>query len=137
MVAEDAAGNAATKSATYVVLFRFGGFQAPVDNPNILNVVNAGTSIPLKWTLLDAAGGAYANMSSLQSIYSTQIKCPLEATDPVGATNIQIGTTGIAGVTGTVFHFNWSTDKKWAGTCRSLTLQLSDGSRPHADFQFK
>ena len=108
-----------------------------MDNPPILNVVTAGTSVPLKWTLLDAAGAPYASMSSLQAITSSQIKCPNESTDPVGVTNVAIGTTGIAGVTNAVFHFNWSTDRRWAGTCRSLTLQLSDGSRPHADFQFK
>src|SRR5204863_3655630 len=61
VAAEDAAGNAATKSVTYTVLFRFGGFQDPVSNPSALNIVNAGSAIPLKWTLLDAAGNAYAN----------------------------------------------------------------------------
>ena len=70
MAAEDAAGNAATRTVTYVVLFRFGGFQDPVSNPSALNIVNAGSAIPLKWTLLDAAGNAYANMNSLQAITS-------------------------------------------------------------------
>ena len=37
--AEDLAGHLATKSVTYVVNFVFGGFQAPVDNPNILNTL--------------------------------------------------------------------------------------------------
>ncbi len=138
VAAEDVAGNAATKTVSYTVKFVFGGFQSPVNNPPTLNTTNAGSTVPLKWTLLDAAGATYANVSAIRSISSKLVRCPNATTDPVGNTSdIPIGTTGVAGVTGGVFHFNWSTDKKWAGTCRRLTVLLADGSTPYADFQFK
>jgi hypothetical protein len=138
VAAEDVAGNAATKTVSYTVKFVFGGFQSPVNNPPTLNTTNAGSTVPLKWTLLDAAGNAYANVSAIRSISSKLVRCPNATTDPVGNTSdIPIGTTGVAGVTGNEFHFNWSTDKKWAGTCRRLTVLLADGSTPFANFQFK
>ena len=54
--AVDVAGHTVTKSVTYTVGFVFGGFQQPVDNPPTVNIANAGSTIPLKWTILDAAG---------------------------------------------------------------------------------
>jgi len=137
VAAEDAAGNAATKSVTYVVQFAFGGFLSPVNNPPTLNTNTAGTTVPLKWSVYDAAGNAYANLNAVQSISSKQIRCPNATTDPVNPPDVPIGTNGVLGISGSVFHFNWATDKKWAGTCRRLYVHLSDGTTPYADFQFK
>jgi hypothetical protein len=138
VAAQDVAGHAATKTVTYSVKFVFGGFQDPVNNPETLNVANAGSVVPLKWTVLDSAGTAYVNMSGVQSISSKLVRCPTATTDPVGNTgDIPIGTTGVAGITAGVFHFNWATNKAWAGTCRKLTVLLADGSTPYANFQFK
>jgi hypothetical protein len=138
VAAEDAAGNAATKTVSYTVKFVFGGFQTPVDNPPIVNTTTAGSTVPLKWTLLDAAGTTYGDLTSIRSISSKLMRCLNATSDPIGNTSdIPIGTTGVAGVTAGVFHFNWSTDKKWAGSCRRLTVLLADGSTAFADFQFK
>lgn len=35
------------------------------------------------------------------------------------------------------YSYVWKTAKAWAGTCRSLTVRLSDGSDHTALFQFK
>jgi hypothetical protein len=138
VAAEDVAGHAATKTVTYVVKIAFGGFLDPVNNPPMLNTTNAGSIVPLKWTLLDANGATYATMTAIQSISSKLVRCPDAMTDPVGNTSdIPIGTTGVAGVTAGVFHFNWATSKSWAGSCRKLTVLLADGSTPYANFQFK
>jgi len=134
--ATDLAGHTATASVTYTVLFAFGGFQSPVNNPPTLNTNKAGSTIPLIWSLFDAAGHAYANLNALQSISSKQIRCPNATTDPVNPPDLPIGTNGVAGITGSSFHFNWATDKKWAGTCRRLYVHLSDGTTQYADFQF-
>ena len=43
-----------------------------MDNPPTINIAQAGTTIPLKWSLTDAAGNTYANMNALQGISSKQ-----------------------------------------------------------------
>src|SRR5207245_3165527 len=47
VTATDLRGNTTTKTVSYYVLGIF-GFKPPVDNPPILNVVNAGSTIPVK-----------------------------------------------------------------------------------------
>ena len=131
----DLAGNTTNRSISYIVKFVFPGFQSPVDNPPVINVDNAGRTIPVKWALRDAAGRPYANLNAVLSISSKAIKCPSATTDAI-ENDVPIGLSGLK-LTGTDFQFNWSTDKKWAGTCRRLYLHLSDLTLPYADFQFE
>jgi hypothetical protein len=49
--ASDEAGNAASASVTYSVIYDFDGFFNPVDNPDVLNRVKAGSAIPVKFSL--------------------------------------------------------------------------------------
>lgn len=35
------------------------------------------------------------------------------------------------------YHYNWKTQKAWAGTCRTLTLTFRDGTMRTAEFRFK
>jgi hypothetical protein len=133
----DLAGHSATKSVTYVVNFVFVGFQPPVDAPPMLNTVNAGSTVPVKWTLANAAGTVYANLNAVQSLSSKQIRCPNANTDPAGQ-DVPIGTTDILKITnGTTFQFTWKTSTSFAGTCRRFFIHLSDGSTPYADFKFR
>jgi hypothetical protein len=136
VAAEDASGNLGTKSVTFTVQFSFGGFQPPVSNTT-LNIANAGSTIPLKWTLTDLAGNTYANMDAIQGISSRQIACPHGGTTSLDPTDEPIGTNGGAGVTGGVFHYNWATLRAWSGTCRELDVHLSDNSTRTATFQFR
>ena len=133
----DLAGHSATKSVSYVVNFVFVGFQPPVDAPPILNTVNAGSTVPIKWTLANAAGTLYANLDAVQSLSSRQIRCPSENTDPAGQ-DVPIGTTDFLKITnGTVFQFNWKTSTAFRNTCRRFYIHLSDGSTPYTDFKFR
>jgi len=49
--ATDAANNQATRSFTVAARYNFSGFFPPVDNPPVVNVVNAGRAIPVKFSL--------------------------------------------------------------------------------------
>src|SRR6185369_8070766 len=51
VTATDADGNQSTCQFTVTVLYNFSGFFAPVDNLPVLNVVNAGKAIPVKFSL--------------------------------------------------------------------------------------
>jgi hypothetical protein len=134
----DLSGNTSTKSVTYYVVASFSGFTPPVDNPPMLNLVNAGSTIPVKWSLKDASGNYFRSLSSVTSITSTAIKCPSATTDPAADT----APAGLAGfkydLSGEQFVYNWPTLKAWKGTCRRLYIGLvGNGVLPYADFQFK
>src|SRR5262249_24123722 len=49
--ADDHNGNTSSCSFTITVLYNFTGFFSPVSNPPVLNVVNAGRAIPVKFSL--------------------------------------------------------------------------------------
>ena len=135
VTATDLSGNTVSRSATYKVFFTFGGFLPPVNNPPVLNLDNAGRTIPVKWSLTNAAGQAYAQLNAVQSISSRSVACP-SGTPMSDGPDVAIGLSGLK-VTGNQFNLNWSTDKSWAGTCRRLFVHFADGTTPYVDFQFK
>jgi len=135
VTATDLAGHTTTQMVTYTVVFGFTGFRPPVDNPPVLNTDTAGRTIPVKWGLLNASGGAYTNLNAVQAIFSRQIRCPNASTDPISG-DVPVGLSGLT-LNGTDFQFNWSTDRAWGGTCRRLFIRLSDGNSIFADFKFK
>jgi hypothetical protein len=137
VTATDLSGNTTIKTVTYYVLGIF-GFKPPVDNPPVLNVVTAGNTVPVKWTLTDANGNFYRSLDSVTSVSSKAIKCPSASTDP----DPDVVASGLAGLkydlTNEQFVYNWPTEKSWKGTCRRLIIGLvGNGVLPYADFQFK
>jgi hypothetical protein len=59
---------------------------------------------------------------------------PRGATGPAEATTSQ---SGLQHQGDGQWHYNWTTSKSWAGTCRVFTLTLADGSQHHAHFRFR
>jgi hypothetical protein len=119
------------------VRYTFDGFRQPVDNPPVLNIAKAGSTIPVKWALLDAAGNSVSDLSAVLSVSVQTIPCTSQATDVIETTVAG----GLAGLTydtaGKQFIFNWQTTKGWTG-CRRLIVQPADGGDfRYADFQFK
>jgi hypothetical protein len=123
---------------TYFVVANFSGFKPPVDNPPVVNIVKAGSTVPVKWSLQDAAGNYIRSLSTVTSISSTAIKCAAAAADPDPDT-VPAGLAGLKyDTTAEQFIFNWQTQKSWSGTCRRFTLGLvGNGVLQYADFQFK
>ena len=133
----DLSGNVTTKTVPYFVLGIF-GFKPPVDNPPVVNTVNAGSTTPVKWSLKDANGNFVRSLSSVTSVSSMAIKCESGATDP----DPDVVQSGLAGLkydlSGEQFVYNWGTQKSWKGTCRRLFIGLvGNGVLPYADFRFK
>jgi hypothetical protein len=135
VMATDLAGNSSNQTIPYKVVYKFAGFDSPVDNPPVLNVVNSGQTIPLKWSLLDAGGTAVNKLQAIQGISSTGIRCASSLRDPDPAV-VPLGLAGIK-IDSSGYRYNWPTAKNWAGTCRRLTVSLTDGTVHPADFQFK
>lgn len=115
--------------------YTFEGFFQPVDNGST-NVVKAGQTVPVKWRVLDA-GVPVSDPASFVSLSSVKVNC---GTLDGAVDRIEEITTNASGLT---YHndgnwqFNWKTPKAYAGTCRVMTVELSDGSTRSADFRFK
>ncbi len=111
------------------------GFFQPVDNLPTVNVVKAGSAVPVKFSV-----GGYRGLGIIADGYpaSTATSCSASAgTDLLE----QVATPGASqlsydAATGR-YQLVWKTAKAWAGTCRTLVVQLADGSVHKAGFRFK
>jgi hypothetical protein len=113
--------------------YEFKGFFSPVDNPEALNVVKAGSSVPVKFSLTGFQGMDVipAGGSASQPV-SCDSSSPLDVLEETAGP----GTSGLTyDSVSDRYHYVWKTDKAWAGTCRQLTLRLDDGSTHVALFK--
>ncbi|WP_433384672.1 PxKF domain-containing protein [Micromonospora sp. KLBMP9576] len=119
----DAAGQTVTREITVSVSrlpaptprYEFGGFRPPID-PDGLTVVEAGRTIPAKWTV----GGEQPGESAVVSA----------TFDAPGAEYRWISTLGS-------YHLNIETPRSWAGSRHRLTVTLADGTRHSTEFEFR
>jgi hypothetical protein len=116
------------------VQYTFSGFFQPIDNPPILNAVNAGRAIPIKFSL---NGNQGLNILVPGYPASSNVTCGTAAEDAVE----EIATPGASGLSYDVgsdqYTYVWKTDRSWANTCRTLVVKLLDGSIHTANFKFK
>jgi len=129
----DGAGQSASCSFTVTVLYNFTGFFSPVSNPPIVNNVNAGRSIPLKFSL---SGNKGLDIFAVGYPASQEVACnssaplsELEGTETPGGSTLTYSPDQ--------YHYNWKTESSWAGTCRQLVVKLNDGTEYIALFKFK
>jgi predicted extracellular nuclease len=116
-------------------LFDFTGFLSPVRNLPARNSANAGQVVPVRFSLNGNQG-----LDVFAPGYPRSRQVPCDSTAPVTATE-PTASPGNAGLTfnpdtGT-YTYPWQTSKSWAGTCRQLVVELSDGSVHRANFQFR
>ena len=135
VTATDLAGNLVTKSVTYVVQFTFDGFKPPVDNQPIVNIANAGRTIPVKWSLKNSAGQFVSDLNSVTSVTVEKIPCAAASTDVIEETT-ELGLVALT-YEANQFVYHWKTEKSWAGSCRRLDVALADGTIRSADFRMK
>jgi hypothetical protein len=101
----------------------FGGFRPPVSAAPALNAANAGSAIPLKFTLT----GAPVVLDS-QPVDCGTLEPTGQAPTPAD--------THLTRRTGAEYQLKWRTDRAWEGTCRRLTLRIPAASDGVAYFQF-
>jgi len=124
-----------TASATASVKVNvFSGFFSPVDNRPVVNQVNAGRAIPVKFSL-----GYNAGLGILAPGFP-QIKplaCSATATvDPIETTVSVDSPTLSYDATSGQYTWVWKTPKDYAGSCKRLVLRFTNGSDHIADFKF-
>jgi hypothetical protein len=115
-------------------VFDWAGFFPPVDNPPATNVVQAGRSIPVKFSLggdqgLDIFAAGYPRSETLPADPDAPLD-PIE-TDSAGASGLSYDATSDQ------YTYVWKTEKAWSGQTRQLVLKLTDGSEHTANFQFR
>lgn len=117
------------------VIFNWTGFFQPVDNLPMLNLVNAGRAIPIKFSLggnqgLNIFSAGYPK-SELIACNSNSLVDGIEVTSSAGSSSLSYDPVIDQ------YSFVWKTEKSWAGTCRQWVLKLTDGSTHRANFKLK
>jgi hypothetical protein len=138
--ATDQAGNISSQTANYTVnvpapTFTFSGFFRPIDNLPSVNSVNAGSSVPIKFSL---GGNRGLNILAAGSPASRQYNCNSGA--PIGSSSPtqNPGGSGLSyDASSDTYTYVWKTERSWEGTCRQLSLTLSDGMTYRANFRFR
>jgi microsomal dipeptidase-like Zn-dependent dipeptidase len=149
--AQDRADNGAPPvSAAYSVHYRFAGFFEPIDNPPVVNVMKAGRSVPVRFSL---GGNMGLGILGAGGPSSTAVPCGAgvaavesrPATDSHGGPSHDGPSHDGPGHDGPghdgpgheglsydrhcgQYSYVWKTDKEFAGSCRRFELNLNDGS---------
>jgi hypothetical protein len=130
--ATDKVGHTATATCSYRVVYPFDGFLAPLKNAPALTDWKAGDGVSVAFGL-----GGDRGLAVLAAGYpqSTQVDCaaPVEATAGTPTSSPQ-GLTFAKGQSR--YHYVWSTQTAWAGSCRQLIVKLVDGTYHRANFRF-
>jgi len=113
----------------------FTGFFPPISNLPVVNVVQAGQAIPVKFSL---GGNQGLNIFAPGYPQSQGVVC--DSDDPIN----DVQPTETAGGSGLTYDpttdtytYVWKTKRPWRNSCRTLLLQLINGLPHTADFRFK
>lgn len=125
---------AATKTITITVATasNITGFFSPVRNMPAMNSANAGSAIPMKFSV-----GGYRGLQIFAPGFPTSVPVTCPAGSSASTTPIagSVGTSGLHAL-GSTYTYVWKTNATWAGTCRKFIMTLSDGSSREAVFRF-
>jgi len=120
--------NGSSNSLEQQVTYNWDGvLLPPVDRPNTYNVSKAGQAIPLKWRLTDYNGAAVITLTSVTVSVKTYT-CP---TGPATTDQIEEYATGASGLQNLgdgYYQFNWKSPSSYAGSCKKLAMDLSEGA---------
>jgi hypothetical protein len=131
----DNAGNSASRTVTYSVVYDFDGFLRPLENPPGVNRWKAGHKVPVRFSL-----GSFRGSVPVAPGYPKMapVVCGSGA-EPAGSERAR-GSWKKAharrGKRRWIYTFVWRTEKKWAGDCRQLVLKLDDGTVHRVELQF-
>src|SRR5262249_44112932 len=124
----------ATASCGYQVHYGFTGFQAPVDN-GVVNVAKAGTATPLKWRLTHHPRNPGPDLAPVRVTSAGHTLGGGPAAD--AHAKVPPAASGLQNLGDGYYQINWKSPKTYAGTCRTLQLDLGEGQMRTAEFRFK
>jgi hypothetical protein len=122
--ATDYAGNASERYVEFQVVYDFGDFLSPVANKRVFK---AGSTIPVKFQLRDAAGRLIAN-AGIRSIEVTHLSIDAATGEPEPGTTESPTGEFRYDAAGQQYHMNWSTKGRAMGQ-HQFTVTLDDGTQ--------
>jgi len=131
-------GNQGSRSVAYNVIYDYRGFYQPVDNTPTLNVVKAGSAVPVKFSLGGDQGLDIFAKAADGSSYPKTAPIACNSTDSVDAIEETVSASTSAlhyDASTNHYVYNWKTEKAWAGTCLQLVLKFKDGTKHLANFR--
>ncbi len=129
----DDGGLVSTDTAIVNVIWDFTGFFDPVANLPTINTVNAGRTVPVRFSLHGDQG-----LEIFAAGYPTSIPIECDTGAPADAledTVAAIQSRLIYDAATDTYSYAWKTNKSWRG-CRRLIVGLADGTFHYADFRF-
>ena len=135
VTATDNAGNSLAVTHTYNVVYDFAGFFQPVESMPTLNVMNAGGSVPVKFSL---GGNQGSSIFGPGYPVSSPVACDASEPGVVVEETVTAGNSSLGYDTATgQYTYVWKTDRSWKGTCRMLVVRFTDNTQHFAKFRFK
>jgi hypothetical protein len=123
-----------TITVTNVAEWAFSGFRQPVDNLPTLNLVKAGSAIPVKFSL---EGNKGMNIFAAGYPKSEVIPCDSAALVDGIEQTILSGSSVLSYDAATdTYSYVWKTEKAWSG-CRQLVIKFIDANTQRANFKLK
>jgi len=124
--AADNAGNVASATHNYQVIYAFTGFISPVDNPPVINIAKAGQTIPLKWRITDANGNPVTDLTDV-TVTAVSLSCPsVPTTDAIE--EYATSNSGLQNLGDGYYQWNWRSPASYANSCKTLILDLGEGA---------
>jgi uncharacterized protein len=132
--ATDTGGLSAVAVTTVTVQYAWDGFYAPIQNGPNVNVVRAGSAVPVKFSL---GGDHGTDVLAIGFPLTLQVDCSTGAPGTSSPTGTAGGNVLTYDAAAGQYVYVWKTDRAWSGTCRRLIVQLNDGTMHDAMFQFR
>jgi hypothetical protein len=128
--ARDFAGNEASETRTYRVVFDFAGFFAPLAPFPTFSDHKAGQEVPVRFSLDGDRGLAVLSGAPA----SWPVGCDDAAAS--GPAEPHDGALRYS-PRHDKYTFTWETRKEWVGSCRQLTVTLADGTQHSTNVSFE
>lgn len=118
------------------IAYGFLGFFSPVDNLPTLNTVKNGSTVPIKWKLLDAGGNLVTDTAALEGSQYVSIQCDGNLPQDAVETTVSGGSILRWDSSTLQFVYNWKTPSL-PNRCVRLDLTFNDGTTHSAYFKLK
>lgn len=127
----DLAGNEASITCLFAVVYRFSGFEQPLGSPGPQEE-QAGRTIPVKWRISDYFDIGVEDIASFKSLTTFSDDC--STTRSAETSEASPGISDLKYQGDGRYHFNWKTPKSYSGRCRTMSLNLLDGESDRLAF---